>query len=31
MSERLLLHAERLEVHHTKNGDRVTFKDPCPF
>lgn len=31
MSERLLLHAERLEVHHPKNGDRVTFKDPCPF
>ncbi len=31
MSERLLLHAERLEVYHPKNGDRVTFKDPCPF
>lgn len=31
MSERLLLHAERLEVFHPKNGNRVTFKDPCPF
>lgn len=31
MSERLLLHAEKLEIFHPKNGDRVTFKDPCPF
>lgn len=31
MSERLLLHAERLEVHHPKNGERVHFTAPCPF
>lgn len=31
MSERLLLHAEKLEVYHPKNSDCVTFNDPCPF
>lgn len=31
MSKRLLLHAERLEVFHPSNGERVSFADPCPF
>lgn len=31
MSNRLLLHAEKLEIFHPKNGERVSFIDPCPF
>ena len=31
MSERLLLHAEKLEVFHPKSGERIHFLDPCPF
>lgn len=31
MSERLLLHAEQLEIFHPENGDHVIFRDPCPF
>ena len=31
MSERLLLHAEKLEVFHPKNGERVSFVSSCPF
>jgi len=31
MSKRLLLHAEKLEIHHPKNGERVSFISPCPF
>lgn len=31
MSERLLLHAEKLEIFHPQNGERISFTDPCPF
>lgn len=31
MSERLLLHAQKLEVHYPETGDRVSFNSPCPF
>ncbi len=31
MSKRLLLHAQALEIHHPKNGERMQFIDPCPF
>jgi len=31
MSKRLLLHAQTLEIHHPKNGERMRFIDPCPF
>lgn len=31
MSERLLLHAAELEVHHPAAGERMRFCDPCPF
>ena len=31
MSERLLLHAERLEIFHPNNGERVSYMSPCPF
>lgn len=29
--ERMLLHAQTLEVFHPANGERVTFTDPCDF
>jgi len=29
--ERMLLHAQTLEVFHPANGERLTFTDPCPF
>jgi tRNA pseudouridine32 synthase/23S rRNA pseudouridine746 synthase len=31
MAERLLLHAEKLEVFHPATGERICFHDPCPF
>jgi tRNA pseudouridine32 synthase/23S rRNA pseudouridine746 synthase len=31
MAERLLLHAEKLEVFHPATGERMFFHDPCPF
>lgn len=31
MADRLLLHAETLEVFHPENGEKVRFHDPCPF
>ncbi len=31
MSERLLLHAEKLEIFHPNNGERVSYLSPCPF
>lgn len=31
MSKRLLLHAEKLEIFHPKNGERISFTSPCPF
>ncbi len=31
MSNRLLLHAETLELFHPNNGERVSFTSPCPF
>ncbi len=31
MSDRLMLHAEKLELHHPKNGEWVSFSAPCPF
>ncbi|WP_428671856.1 RluA family pseudouridine synthase [Roseibium sp.] len=30
-SKRLALHAERLELHHPANGERVAFEADCPF
>lgn len=30
-SERLLLHATRLELEHPRSGDRVEFVSKCPF
>jgi len=30
-SDRLLLHAKSLTLHHPSNGERVTFTVPCPF
>jgi len=29
--ERMLLHAQSLEIRHPTNGECVTFVDPCPF
>lgn len=29
--DRMLLHAQTLEVFHPANGKRMTFKDPCSF
>lgn len=31
MADRLMLHAETLEVLHPANGERMKFCDPCPF
>ena len=31
MAERLMLHAESIELHHPKNGERTEFTDPSPF
>lgn len=31
MSARLLLHAERLSIHHPDDGRRMTFTSQCPF
>lgn len=30
-SYRMALHAQRLELHHPANGERVTFEAACPF
>jgi len=30
-SDRMLLHAETLELYHPADGRRITFTDPCPF
>ncbi|KAG1702711.1 Ribosomal large subunit pseudouridine synthase A [Nymphon striatum] len=31
MSNRLLLHAETLDLFHPMDGERVSFTSPCPF
>ena len=31
MSDRLKLHAEKLELYHPKNGEWLSFSAPCPF
>lgn len=31
MAERLLLHAQTLEIFHPKDGQRLRLSDPCPF
>ena len=30
-SDRLMLHAKKLELRHPANGEWVIFRDPCPF
>ena len=30
-ADRLQLHAHALTLHHPKDGERVTFTEPCPF
>ena len=30
-ADRLQLHSAALTLHHPKDGERVTFNDPCPF
>ena len=30
-SDRLMLHAEQLELHHPANGERIAFVASCPF
>ncbi len=30
-ADRLQLHALSLTIHHPKDGELITFKDPCPF
>lgn len=30
-SNRLLLHAQSLTIHHPEDGRTITFEDPCPF
>ena len=30
-SSRLALHAESLELHHPSDGERTSFRAPCPF
>ena len=31
MADRLLLHAQTLELFHPSNGKRISFTSPCPF
>ena len=31
MADRLLLHAQTLELFHPQNGERASFTSPCPF
>ena len=31
MSERLMLHAESIEISHPGTGEKMRFRDPCPF